>query len=287
MPRLQRKSLDKPDEVRTFPHGRAEIFVLDDNVIGRTIFEPGWHWAENVGPIAGTASCQYHHLGVVLTGTLHVRMDDGLELEIGPGSAFEIPAGHDAWVVGDEPWVTVDYAGMRNFAQPTDESGERVLTTLLFTDIVGSTALAERLGDRAWQDLLARHNAEQLREIDRYRGRYVGSTGDGALASFDGAARAVRAAAAMVRAAHDLGLAVRVGIHTGEVELVHGDVRGVAVHVAARIMALAGTNEVLVSATTYELVAGSGLRFADRGAHELKGVSGPRQVFALVEGSTG
>ncbi len=283
MTRLQRKSLAQPTEVRSFPLGRVEIFELDDHVIGRTVFEPGWHWAEHVQPIAGTASCQYHHLGVVLGGTLHVVMDDGLELEIGPGSAFEIPSGHDAWVIGDEPWVTIDYAGMRSFARVAPTAGDRTLASILFTDIVDSTALAERLGDAAWRELLAQHNDLAQQQIDRFLGRQVKTTGDGILALFDSAERAVRCGAAICSEARAQGLAIRTGVHTGEVERTAGDVRGVAVHLAARIMALAGPGEVLVSATTYDLVAGSGLRFTDLGPHELKGISGPRHVFALAE----
>jgi hypothetical protein len=153
MARLQRKSLSTPDETRTFPNGKLEIFDLDDVVVGRTTFQPGWRWSKDVKDIAGTPSCQYHHLGFVISGTLHVEMDDGLTLVIGPDSAYEIPPGHDAWVVGDETWVTIDYAGMRSFARPTVGAGERILGSILFTDVVDSTATLARLGDPAWRDL--------------------------------------------------------------------------------------------------------------------------------------
>ncbi len=282
MVRLLGKRLDSPDEVRSLPHGRVEIFEIGDVIVGRSLFEPGWRWSTDVRPIAGTDLCMYHHLGYVLSGTLHVVLEDGTSLDIGPREAFEIPPGHDAWVVGDEPWDSVDFAGMRAFARPVVGSGERILSTILFTDIVDSTATAERLGDARWRELLSQHNERCRFELDRFRGREIDTTGDGFLALFDGSERAVRCAVAMCMAAQGLSLSVRAGVHTGEVELVPGNVRGLAVHTAARIMALAGPAEVLVSATTRDLLAGTGLRFEDRGLHELKGLSGARQVFAVA-----
>jgi class 3 adenylate cyclase len=281
MARLQRKSMSAPDETRTFPNGKLEIFDLDDVVVGRTIFQPGWRWSKDVKDIAGTPSCQYHHLGVVISGTLHVEMDDGLTLEIGPDSAYEIPPGHDAWVVGDETWVTIDYAGMRSFARPTVGTGERILGSILFTDVVDSTATLARVGDPAWRDLLRRHNELAQFELDRFRGRLIKQTGDGLLALFDGTERAVRCASAISAASEAIGLPIRAGIHTGEIERIPGDIRGVAVHMAARIMAIAGPGEILVSASTRELLAGSVLEFEDRGNHELKGLPGSRQLFAV------
>ena len=285
MARLQAKSLDIPDEVRPFQNGRVDIFDLGDIVVGRMVFEPGWHWVEEVRHIAGTELCEYHHIGVALAGRFHVRMADGTELEIGPQTAFEIPPGHDAWVVGDEAFVTLDFAGMRTFGVPAEATGERVLATILFTDVVGSTVLAERIGDNAWRKLLADHNDRMRFQLALHRGREIKETGDGFLALFDGTARAVRCAAAMRESVAELGLRIRAGIHTGEVELVPNDVRGVAVHTAARILALAEPGEVLVSATTYELLAGSGIAFTDRGSHELKGLSAVRSLFALTDAS--
>ena len=282
MVRLLRKRLDTPDEIRSFPHGRVEIFEIGDNVVGRTVYEPGWRWSVDVKGIAGTDLCMYHHLGYCLLGLLHVVLEDGTSLEIGAEEAFEIPPGHDAWVIGDEPWITVDFAGMRSFARPSVGTGERILSTILFTDIVDSTAMAVRLGDAKWRELLSHHNELGRYELDRFRGREIDTTGDGFLALFDGAERAVRAAAGICRAAGDLGIQIRAGVHTGEVELVPGNVRGVAVHMAARVMALAGPSEVLVSGTTHDLLAGSDLVFEDRGLHELKGITGARQVYALA-----
>jgi class 3 adenylate cyclase len=286
MARLQAKSLEKPDEVRPTPFGHVDIYNLDDLVIGRMVFEPGWHWAEHVQPIAGTSLCQYHHVGVCIAGRLANRMEDGTTSEIGPGMVYEIPPGHDGWVVGDEPFVAYDVAGVRSFAR-VDQTTQRVLGAVLFTDIVDSTALAESLGATRWRELVGMHNERIQFELDRYRGRMVKTTGDGVLALFDGSERAVRAAAAICLAARSLGLSIRAGIHTGEVELTAGDVRGLAVHVASRVMALAGPSQVFVSSTTHELVADAGLTFVDAGTHELKGVSGVRQLYRLAEPEPG
>ncbi|MGH2408273.1 MAG: adenylate/guanylate cyclase domain-containing protein [Candidatus Limnocylindrales bacterium] len=282
MSRLQHKPLEHPDEVRPYPGGRTDIYQLDEMVFGRMRMEPGWRWSTDVKPIAGTPFCEYHHLGVVESGLLHVVAEDGTEMDVAAGEIFEIPPGHDSWVVGDQPWVAIDFRGARSFARPVVGIGDRVLETILFTDIVGSTATLERIGDAAWRDLLAQHDERVRFELDRFRGRDVASTGDGFLSLFDGAARAVSAAQAMSTSLAEIGIAIRAGVHTGEVEMVPDGVRGVAVHTAARIMALAGPGEVLVSATTAELATGSGLRFRDRGLHEFKGLTGARQVLALV-----
>ena len=281
MSRLQAKTIGQPDEVRTFPNGRVEVYTLDDVIIGRTLFEPGWHWAVDVKPIAGTASCQYHHLGVCVRGRLGIRMDDGTTFEIGPNTVFDIPAGHDGWVIGDDPWETYDVAGMRGFGR-TVEPDERVLASILFTDVVDSTATAERMGDKRWRAVISSLNERCQFEVDRQRGRQIKTTGDGMLALFDSSERAVRCAQAAIEHAREEGLGLRAGVHTGEVELAPGDVRGLAVHVASRILALAGDGEVYVSGTTYELLAGSSVAFEDRGEHELKGVSGRRRVYAVV-----
>ena len=139
------------------------------------------------------------------------------------------------------------------------------------------------MGDAAWREVLRVHNARFREELNRFRGREVNTTGDGFLAVFDSATRAVRFAAAMSRAAQKMGLSIRAGVHTGEVEFVGGDARGLAVHAAARVMSLAGPDEVLVSPTTSDLLEGAGLLLEDAGTHELKGLSGPRHLFRVVE----
>ena len=286
MARLQAKSLEKPDEVRSTPFGHVDIYNLDDLVIGRMVFDPGWHWMEHVRPIAGTTLCQYHHVGICISGRLANRLEDGTTNKIGPGMVYEIPPGHDGWVIGDVPFIAYDVAGVRSFAR-VDEQTQRVLGAVLFTDIVDSTALAESMGPARWRELVGTHNERVQFELDRFRGRLVKTTGDGVLALFDGSERAVRAASAICLAATSMGISIRAGIHTGEVEIVPGDVRGLAVHVAARVMGLAGPGQILVSATTRDLVADSGLTFVDAGAHELKGVSGARQLYRLAEPAQG
>jgi pimeloyl-ACP methyl ester carboxylesterase len=160
---------------------------------------------------------------------------------------------------------------------PTD----RFLATILFVDLVGSTERVGSIGDAAWRDLLAKYYVEARRELAIYGGMEVDTAGDGLLAHFDGPGRAVKCAGAIERAARELGLEARAGVHTGEVQRDKGALRGIAVHTAARIAAKAGANEILVSSTVRDLVAGSGLAFIDRGAHELKGIDGTRQLLAV------
>lgn len=158
---------------------------------------------------------------------------------------------------------------------------DRVLTTVLFTDIVGSSERAAELGDRAWRDLLGRHRAYVRRQLARFRGRELDTAGDGFFASFDGPARAIRCARAIVESVRELNLDVRAGLHTGECEVVDGKFTGIAVHTGARVASLANAGEVLVSSTVKDLVAGSGIQFEDRGTHALKGV-GEWRVYALL-----
>jgi class 3 adenylate cyclase/pimeloyl-ACP methyl ester carboxylesterase len=159
---------------------------------------------------------------------------------------------------------------------------DRILAAVLFTDIVGSTEHLNSVGDAAWRSVLARHDERARIEIERHRGRYVDSTGDGLLATFDGPARAVRCAQAIGESVRDLGIEIRAGVHTGEVELDGATVRGIAVHIGARIAALGGPSEVLVSQTVKDLVAGSGLLFEDRGEHELKGVPDRWRLYGVI-----
>lgn len=158
---------------------------------------------------------------------------------------------------------------------------DRVLATVLFTDIVGSTERAAQLGDRKWSELLDAHDRAVRRQLERFRGREVKTTGDGFHATFDGPGRAIECACAIRDAVHALGLDVRAGLHTGEIEVRGDDVAGLAVHIGARVAALAGPGEVLVSATLPALVAGSGITFEDRGEHELKGVPGAWKLYAV------
>jgi class 3 adenylate cyclase len=282
VPRLQRKGFPNPDEVRRFPNGRVEIVTLDEINVSRFVFEPGWHWATDVGPIAKTETCLHRHIGYTISGRLAVRMGDGTELTIGPGDAYEIPPGHLAWVEGDVAWESVEFTSGHSYGKSPEDLDERVLATIVFSDICDSTATLARIGDAEWTRVVREHNVRIRSVIDRFRGRELATLGDGFLALFDGAGKAVLAAAAMDPAVADLGIHVRAGVHTGEVAIVGGQARGVAVHAASRVAALAGPGEVVTSGTTHDLLDGSGLSFEDRGAHELKGLSGARPLFALV-----
>jgi class 3 adenylate cyclase len=278
---IQRKSFDAPDEVRHFPSGTGQLVHIGSLTIGRGILEPGWRWSTSLKQIQGTPSCQVHHLEVLLAGRLAIEMDDGETAEFGPGDIFDVPPGHDAWVVGHEPVIMVDVSGNVGAIGVPGEH-ERVVTTLLMSDIVDSTRIAARLGDAAWKQVLADHNRIARSQFDRFRGREVNTTGDGFLATFGSAAGALRSAIAIREGVTAIGIELRIGIHTGEVEVLPNDIGGVAVHAASRIMALGQASEIIVSSVTRGLVEGSGLRFLERGRHSVKGLEQPIEVFALA-----
>jgi pimeloyl-ACP methyl ester carboxylesterase len=222
------------------------------------------------------------------TLVLHRTHDRDVNVEEGrwiadriPGAKYVELAGdaHTLWA-GDTDAVVDEIeeflTGVRRGPEP-----DRVLATVLFTDIVGSTERASELGDRRWRELLEQHHAVVRRHIDRFQGREVDTVGDGFLAAFDGPARAVRCARAIGDALRELGIDVRAGLHTGECELVDDKVAGVAVHTGARVAARAGPGEVLVSQTVKDLVAGSGIEFEERGEHVLKGVPGQWRLYAV------
>jgi len=280
MPRPQAKSFRHPEQVRSFPNGRIETVSHRETTIGRFVLQPGWRWSRDVGPIARTRSCQIHHQGVVLKGRLRVETDAGDVCEFGIDDVYDVPPGHDASVPGDEPFEAIEFASARVFGVPAD--GDRVLAAVLYTDIVDSTAHLRRLGDSAWRELLLEHNQQTRLELNRFRGREIQTTGDGFLAVFDGPARAVRCAEAMSGTIAGLGIAIRAGVHTGEVEFVGDNVRGLTVHEAARVAGVASAGEVLVSAMTKLLLTGSGLTFESAGVHELKGLGDARELFRLA-----
>jgi class 3 adenylate cyclase len=191
-----------------------------------------------------------------------------------PGADYQPWAGESEALLGEvEEFLT----GVRRVPE-----SDRVLATVLFTDIVDSTKKAVALGDAVWKELLAKHGERAMAEITKHRGTYIHTTGDGLLATFDGPARAVRCAQAIGSATLDLGVEIRAGCHTGEIELAGDDVHGIAVHIGARVAALAGASEVWVSSTVKDLVAGSGLAFEDAGEHELKGVPDRWHLYRVV-----
>ncbi len=274
------RNFDEPDSREEIPFGVFDEIILGAISVGRETLQPGWRWSTHVKPIVGTDRCEFRHVGVQISGRWVAESRNGTRTAIGPGDVYDIAPGHDSWVVGDEPAVGVDFQGVAGWALPR-AAVARVLTTVLFTDIVDSTVAAERMGDRRWTRLLEQHSEDVHQTLAAHAGRAVKSTGDGFLATFDRPAAAVRCAAAIVESAARLGLAIRAGIHTGEVELADDDLRGVVVHLAARVMAVAESGEVLVSSTTRDLVAGSDLTFAEKGSYDLKGITGARTLYAL------
>ena len=221
------------------------------------------------------------------TLVMHRTGDRDARVEEGRFIAERIPAARFVELQGEVhvPWVDADAIldEIEEFLTGTRPAAasDRVLATVLFTDLVGSTERAHTLGDAAWAILVRSHNDAVRRELERFSGEEIDTAGDGFLALFDGPARAIRCALAIREELGALGLEVRAGAHTGEVERRTGDKpRGIAVHVGSRVMSSAGTGDVLVSATTRDLVAGSGLEFEDRGEHELKGIEGARRLYA-------
>jgi class 3 adenylate cyclase/pimeloyl-ACP methyl ester carboxylesterase len=199
-----------------------------------------------------------------------------------PGARFLELAGIDHLpFIGENAMEMADAIGEFLTGTKAPVAADTVLATVLFTDIVGSTERAAALGDLRWHDLLNNHHATIRRNLTRFRGHEVKTTGDGVLATFDGPARGVRCACAIAEEIRPLGIEIRAGLHTGECEVMDDDFGGIAVHIGARVAALAGPGEVFVSSTVKDLVAGSGLRFADRGSRSLKGVPGEWRIFAV------
>ncbi|MGQ0430813.1 MAG: alpha/beta fold hydrolase [Microthrixaceae bacterium] len=229
-------------------------------------------------------------LAAIRCPTLVVHRRDGRLIELGHGTflAEHIPGAKLVQLEGTDLF----FVPMDDLADAVEEfltgrrpplRSDRVLAAIMFTDIVDSTAMAVREGDRTWSDLLDRHDALVVRALERFAGRKINTTGDGVLATFDGPARAVLCATAICEGVTGLGLRARAGVHVGEVELRGDDIGGIGVHIGARIAAAAEPGEVLVSRTVTDLVAGSGIRFQDRGEHQLKGVPGVWQLFAVQD----
>ena len=269
------------------------------SVAGDEQFQRWWHAAGQRGasPSTARALLEIAFLSdlrdvlptiAVPTLVLHYRDDVPIAPAHGryiaenvPNATFvEVDGVDDIWWVGNADAVLDEIeeflTGTRGVAEP-----DRVLATLLFTDIVASTDQVAKLGDRDWRELLDRYDVVVRRQLDRFAGRPVKGTGDGVLAAFDGPARAIRAASAIRDAARQIGLETRAGLHAGEIEQRGEDVAGIAVHVAARVCALAGANEIVVTRTLRDLTAGSGISFGDLGEHALKGVPDPWQLYRV------
>jgi class 3 adenylate cyclase len=254
------RNLGSPDETIRFPGIVQSTVALGDLTVAHSVFEPGWRWSRDVQPVVGGEWCQARHIGTVLSGSFAVEFPDGSRTELRPGDVYDIPPEHDGFTLGDEVCTLIEWAGIRAFSGFRAGVTGRQLVTLLFTDVVDSTSIASRLGDVAWRDVLSAHFEMARAQLEDWRGREINTTGDGMLARFDGPAQALRCAMSIDRRGSQQALRIRAGVHVGEVEAVGTDVRGVAVHEAARIMTEARPGEVLVSETTRALALAAGSR---------------------------
>jgi len=256
--------------------GRYERLAMSPGMFNATYPNT---YAFDVRPVLETVRAPtlvLHH-----TENSYVFVDNGRYLanHIEGARFVELPGGEHIFHLGDSD-VLLNH--VQEFLTGTKEypDQDRVLATVLFTDMVGATQHATRLGDRSWRDVLEKHHELVRTELERFRGREIDTAGDGFFATFDGPARGVRCALAIRDSVKSLGIEIRAGLHTGECELIANKVGGVAVHIGARVMGVAGSGEVLASRTVKDLVAGSRLEFSDRGLHELKGISGEWQLYS-------
>jgi class 3 adenylate cyclase len=247
----------------------------------------GWEQAALVGDInpqilfAATHPERTKALVLINSGARLANLREPSESSPTGAKVVELPGEDFLFFVGDSGPLVDAIEEFLTGQLPAHHS-DRVLSTVLYTDIVGSTEFIAQVGDRRWKELLDDHDALAQAEVERFRGRIVQSTGDGVLAIFDGPGRAIRCGCAIRDAVRSLGMDVRVGLHSGEIELRGDDVAGMAVHIGARVSALAGAGEVFVSSTVRDLVAGSGIDFQDRGEYELKGVPGTWKIYAVT-----
>jgi class 3 adenylate cyclase len=286
--------------VRDEWHEAPGVGVLAPSLVGDPAGESSWGRFVRGGTSPGGAVsllALYHDIDVrealplISQPTLIVTREDDEAIRPGHGRYLaeriagaryvEVPGKDHAFFVGDAAAIVDEVEEFVTGERPMSRA-ERVLSTVLFTDIVGSTERAAELGDTRWRELLDRHDQLVRRQIERHKGRAIKSTGDGFLATFTGPARGIDAATAIAEEVRRLGIEVRAGLHTGELELRNGDVGGMAVHIGARVAAKAGAGEVLVSSTVKDLVVGSGIEFDDRGAAELRGVPGEWRLFAVA-----
>jgi len=281
MSRVEVRDLGEPEAVVRDPLGATHQVRLARTVISRHVLQPGWSWLEHAQPLVGTASCELYHRGVVLSGRMGIRTDDGDELIIGANQVFDLPPGHVTWVEGDDELVMVDWAGGAGF---DPSSGEvRATSTILFTDVVDSTVLAREAGDVSWKRTVAMHDDIVRSVLAGFGGREVETAGDSFLVLFDSVEGAIRCGLALIEALDAIQIPIRVGIHSGEVAMRDDHVHGLAVHAAARIVAKAGGGEVLVSDTARDLVEGAtGLTFESSGLYRLKGLEREYELFVAA-----
>jgi class 3 adenylate cyclase len=262
----------------------ATLFELGDSVISdRKSLLLGQSFFQAANDLPGTPECE--RLVIHRSDDVAVNVEGGRELAaLIPGARYvELPGADHIPFIGDNSGEIVDAIEEFLTGSRTPVTLDRVLATVLFTDIVGSTEKAAALGDRLWRDLLDEHDKVIRTELARFRGREVKSLGDGFLATFDGPARAIRCATSIITALRPLGIHIRAGIHTGEVEIAGDDIRGIAVHITSRVASLGGRDDVVVSRTIKDIVAGSGITFEDFGIHVLKGVPDDWQLYRVAD----
>jgi class 3 adenylate cyclase len=278
------RDLEEPEAVVSDPLGVTNQVRLAGTVISRHVLQPGWSWEEHSKPTVGTDSCELYHRGVVLSGRMGIRTDEGQELVVGPNQVFDLPPGHVTWVEGEDELVMVDWAGGAGF-DPQFGKETRAMATILFTDIVDSTTRASEAGDESWKRTLAMHDDVVRTVLPEFGGREVETAGDSFLVAFDNVASAIRCGLALIQALAAIQIPIRVGIHSGEVVMGPDHVRGLAVHAAARIVDQARAGEVLVSGTTHDLAEGAtGLAFESRGRFSLKGLPRAHELFSVSSG---
>lgn len=280
MSRVEVRDLGEPEAVVSYPLGETSQVRLARTVISHHVLQPGWSWEEHAQGSVGTASCELYHRGVVLGGRMGIRTDEGEELIIGPYQVFDLPPGHVTWVEGEDVLEMVDWAGGAGF-DPKPGGEARAMATILFTDIVDSTVRARQAGDASWERTAAMHEDVVRGVLAGFGGREIETAGDSFLVVFGSAEGAIRCGLALVGALDEIQLQIRVGIHSGEVLMTGDQIRGLAVHAAARVMARAGAGDVLVSGITRDLTEGAtGLTFESRGRHHLKGLDREHELFA-------
>lgn len=264
-----------------YPLGETHQVHLAGTVVSRITLQPGWNWQEHAQPLIGTESCELYHRGVVVIGRLGVRTDSGEESVIPPNHVFDIRPGHVIWVEGNDELVMLDWAGGAGFGV-TPGTGLPATATILITDIVESTRRAQQEGDATWRHTIGIHDDVVRSVLADFGGREMNTAGDSFLPLFDSAERAIRCGLALSDALAGIDISIRVGVHTGEVIVLDEQVRGLAVHVAARILAEADSGEVLTSRITRDLAEDSrGLAFDARGSYRLQGVEGEHELFAV------
>ena len=280
MSRVEVRDLAEPEAVVRHPLGDTNQVRLAQTVVSRHVLQPGWSWEEHARPSAGTASCELHHRGVVLTGRMGIRTDAGEELVVGPDQVYDLPPGHVTWVEGEDELVMVDWAGGAGF-DPQSGGQARAVATILFTDIVDSTARASGAGDASWNAIVRMHDDVVRSVLPGFGGREIETAGDSFLVACDNVESAIRCGLALVEALAAIQLPIRVGIHSGGVVMSGDQLLGLAVHAAARIVDQARAGEVLVSGTTRDLAEGATwLTFESRGRFRLKGLSRELELFS-------